>query len=118
MDYEVSEEDHKKIIEFSLLHNKKLNLEQKLKLLKHEKNLLNDAQDEIIISLNTPLFHIGECFMKLTDEELELELKDKSEKLDTEIEKLTNSLQENIKESSNLKAQLYNKFGNRINLDS
>ncbi|EAN31461.2 Prefoldin subunit family protein [Theileria parva strain Muguga] len=118
MDYEVSEEDHRKIIEFSLLHHKKLGLEQRLKLLKHERNLLTDAQDEATISLETPLYHLGECFMRVGEEELELELRERSERLDSEIEKLTLSLEENVKESSQLKSQLYNKFGNRINLDS
>ncbi|UKK02431.2 hypothetical protein MACK_002524 [Theileria orientalis] len=116
--YEVNVEDQEKIVNFSLLYNRKLRLQQKLELLKQEQTYLSDAQEECMIALETPLFKIGDCFLKLEDTQLEEELNKRKDLLEAQLNKLTDELQQTETESNALKSYLYSKFGNRINLEA
>lgn len=59
LDYDISEEDQKSIIEFSTLFNKKAQAETKLKVLKEQVQNLTDAQEELLINMDTPYLQIG-----------------------------------------------------------
>ncbi|AFZ80901.1 prefoldin subunit, putative [Theileria equi strain WA] len=118
IDYEITEEDQTKITTFSLMHDKRLKLEQQLEVLNNQTGLISDAQDELLINMETPLYKIGDCFMKLTEQELESELEKVKEGLQEEADKTKERIETCKKECDSLKASLYAKFGSRINLEA
>ncbi|KAK1932637.1 KE2 family protein [Babesia divergens] len=118
LDYEISEEDQKSIIEFSTLFNKKAQAETKLKVLKEQVQNLTDAQEELLINMDTPYLQIGDCFLRVDENELDGHLESKKEEFADEITRLEQSLEEYTSKTTELKAMLYAKFGNRINLEA
>lgn len=59
LDYEISEDDQNRIIEFSKLFNKKAQAETQLKVLKEQVQNLTDAQEELMINMDTSYLQIG-----------------------------------------------------------
>ncbi|KAK2196936.1 hypothetical protein BdWA1_002185 [Babesia duncani] len=62
VDYEILKEDQDRIVKFSTLYNAKLKTEKQYELLKDHLSSIRDAQDEILINLDTPLLKIGKNF--------------------------------------------------------
>lgn len=62
-------------------------------------------------------FRTGDCFLRVEEKELEGHLESK-EAFIREIEQLERSLEEYVTKTTELKAMLYAKFGNRINLEA
>ncbi|KAK1444949.1 prefoldin 4 like protein [Babesia gibsoni] len=118
LDYEIGEEDQNKIVEFSKLHNKKNQIETQLKILKQHVQSLSDAQEELLINMDTPYLKIGDCFLRMDETDLEQHLSTQKDKVTEEILKLEQECEEYVNKTTELKGILYAKFGNRINLET
>lgn len=118
LDYEIGEEDQNKIVEFSKLHNKKNQIETQLKILKQHVQSLSDAQEELLINMDTPYLKIGDCFLRMDETDLEQHLSTQKDKVTEEILKLEQECEEYVNKTTELKGILYTKFGNRINLET
>uniref|UniRef100_A0A1E1X0Z5 Prefoldin subunit 4 n=1 Tax=Amblyomma aureolatum TaxID=187763 RepID=A0A1E1X0Z5_9ACAR len=118
VDYEIAEEDQQKIVEFSLLFNQKNQAESQLKSLKEQLQNLNDAQEELMINMDTPYLQIGDCFIRVDEAELDEHLEGKKKETAEEISQLEDAVETHAEKAKTLKALLYAKFGNRINLEA
>ncbi|EDO07852.1 Prefoldin subunit family protein [Babesia bovis T2Bo] len=117
VDYEISEEDQNNIVQFSKVFNERNQAEKRLKTLKEQVQNLTDAEEELMITMDTPYLKIGDCFLRFEESELGSHLEQQKDESNAEIEKLESSLQELTAKSTELKAMLYAKLGNRINLE-
>ncbi|GFE52932.1 KE2 family protein [Babesia ovis] len=117
VDYEISEEDQSNIVQFSRVFNKKNQTETQLKILKEQVQNLNDAEEEVMINMDTSYLKIGDCFLRVEEAELSNYLDKQKNEIAEEIDKLEGSLEELTKKATELKAMLYAKLGNRINLE-
>ncbi|GIX61816.1 prefoldin subunit 4 [Babesia caballi] len=118
VDYEISEEDQSKIVEFSRVFNQKAQAETRLKGLKEQVQNFNDAQEELMINMDTPYLKIGDCFLKVEEAELDGYLEEQKKVVADEISQLEETIDAHKAKASELKAMLYAKFGNRINLEA
>ncbi|GBE59389.1 prefoldin subunit [Babesia ovata] len=118
VDYEISEDDQNRIVEFSTVFNKKTQAETRLKALKEQVQNLNDAQEELMINMDTSYLKIGDCFLRLEEAELDEHLETQKKEATDEIKQLEKEVYEHTAKTAELKAMLYAKFGNRINLEA
>ncbi|CDR96557.1 KE2 family protein, putative [Babesia bigemina] len=118
VDYEISEDDQSRIVEFSTVFNKKNMAETRLKALKEQVQNIDDAQEELMINMDTPYLKIGDCFLRLEESELDEHLEAEKKEATDEIRQLEQEIDEHIARTAELKAMLYAKFGNRINLEA
>ncbi|KAI9311539.1 Prefoldin subunit 4 [Dichotomocladium elegans] len=118
-DVEVSWGDQKKINEFSKLNAKIDDLEEQYAKLKQEKEYLDDVAMELeLADEDEPIRHkIGDAFVHVpVSEALERVAKD-GETLDLRLETLKSDIDSVQAKMSDLKKDLYAKFGNSINLE-
>ncbi|XP_071038181.1 prefoldin subunit 4 [Parasteatoda tepidariorum] len=118
-DLHVSFEDQQKINKFAR-HNSRLDdIMDELKAKENELQALEDAESELLMCADeekTP-FRIGDVFVFVTMDQAQEMLADKKESISEEA-KVLKEQQESIKQTmSDLKVQLYAKFGNNINLE-
>jgi len=116
---QITHEDQKMINAFANKNAKHNELKTAVTNKKKELQNLEDAADEMILldDEGTVPVHVGETFMNLSMDEAQEHVESCKDdiqkavtKLDTEIEHYKNELKE-------LKAKLYAKFGNNINLE-
>ncbi|KAI8145646.1 putative GIM3-Gim complex component [Fennellomyces sp. T-0311] len=118
-DVEVSWVDQQKINEFSKLNAKIDNLEEEHEKMKQEKEYLDDVSMELeLADEDEAIRHkVGDAFVHIpVSEALERVAKD-SEKLDLKLEELQSEIDSVKGKMTELKAALYAKFGNSINLE-
>ncbi|ORM41084.1 Prefoldin subunit 4 [Babesia sp. Xinjiang] len=118
VDYEISEEDQSNIVEFSKTFNKKNQAETRLKNLKEQIQNLNDAEEELMINMDTPYLNLGDCFLRVEEPQLTSYLEEQKNTITEEIKELEDTVDTLTSKSSELKALLYAKLGNRINLEA
>lgn len=135
-DDEVTIDDQKSINRFARLNAKEEDLDEMLKSLKRDLDNVKEATDELMLAddddegdddglasdqavrdLSNIHFRIGEGFIAVGKEEAEALLEAKQKDLDAEVAELEARIAPMKEEMSNIKASLYAKFGNNINLD-
>ncbi|SCU87177.1 LADA_0E02476g1_1 [Lachancea dasiensis] len=112
-------EDQQKINEFSKLIMRKDSVTQELELLKQEKSYLDDVSLEIeLIDEDEQIqYKIGETFVFMKQGEVVAQLEKDGELLDAKIDQLEESESGIDSRIGELKAGLYAKFGDNINLE-
>lgn len=123
---EVTKEDQTNINSFSKLYLKKQELEGLIKLKKELSVQNEDAITEIEMNGDDEIVptRFGVCFINISSTQqshvgrhaLDF-LEGDQAKLKAEIKELVDSHEDTLKRMSKLKATLYGKFGNSINLD-
>lgn len=80
---------------------------------------INEAIDELVILDESELvpFQFGEVFTHLSVQDANLELEKNKKSIEDEISALEDKVKSTKKLLSDLKTQLYAKFGNKINLE-
>lgn len=118
-DVHISYEDQSKINKFAINNTKLHDFQDDLVEKRKELTNLNEAIDELVIldESETIPFQYGEIFTHLSVEEANQELERSKKLIEDEISSLENRVSSTKKILSDLKTQLYAKFGNKINLE-
>ncbi|XP_077467824.1 prefoldin subunit 4 [Stigmatopora argus] len=120
-DVNVTFEDQQKINKFARSTNQMTELKKEIELKKKSLQNLQDAADDIMMfdddSLLVP-YQIGDVFISHTQEETQEMLEAAKEELELEVKKLEERVSAIQQLLSELKVQLYAKFGNNINLEA
>ncbi|RQM07650.1 hypothetical protein DH86_00001672, partial [Scytalidium sp. 3C] len=117
---EVRREDQDKINKFSRLHQRETALEEELKLKIKEKEDLDDVSNELELADEDDLipYQIGDSFMSLPLSEVQELLSASTERIEEDVSALEEKLNTIREEMSQLKVQLYARFGRSINLET
>ncbi|XP_067651560.1 prefoldin subunit 4-like isoform X2 [Haliotis asinina] len=120
-DAQVTFEDQQKINKFAR-HNAKLqDIKEELTTKKKDLQNLEDAADELMLQDEEDgaiPYQIGEVFVSSTVEEANEMIEKAKESTQKAIEELEERAETHKKVLSDLKVQLYAKFGNNINLEA
>ncbi|CAI4712775.1 BAK_1a_G0044910.mRNA.1.CDS.1 [Saccharomyces cerevisiae] len=116
---QVTFEDQQKINEFSKLIMRKDAIAQELSLLREEKEYLDDVSLEIeLIDEDEPVqYKVGDLFIFMKQSKVTAQLEKDAERLDNKIETLEDKQRDIDSRLDALKATLYAKFGDNINLE-
>jgi prefoldin subunit 4 len=119
-DTEVRREDQEKINRFSRLHQRETVLEEKLKGKQKDKEDLEEISTELELADEDELvpYKIGDSFVHLPLEEAQTLLASSTERIDSEVAKLEETLSDLRDEMQQLKVALYARFGRSINLET
>lgn len=118
-DVYITYDDQQKINRFARLNAKLEDYKEELKLKQNELTNLEDACDELLFledDIKIP-YYIGEVFVHQDIEKTQKSLENAKEKKKAEITGLENKCTELKSTMSELKTQLYAKFGSHINLE-
>ncbi|NXT20652.1 PFD4 protein, partial [Syrrhaptes paradoxus] len=121
-DVNVTFEDQQKINKFARNTSRITELKEEIELKKKQLQNLEDACDDIMMlddsdSLLIP-YQIGDVFISHSQEETQEMLEEAKKSLQEEIEALESRVESIQRVLSDLKVQLYAKFGNNINLEA
>ncbi|NWI08099.1 PFD4 protein, partial [Crypturellus soui] len=121
-DVNVTFEDQQKINKFARNTSRITELKEEIEVKKKQLQNLEDASDDIMMlddgdSLLIP-YQIGDVFISHSQEETEGMLEEAKKNLQEEIEGLESRVESIQRVLSDLKVQLYAKFGNNINLEA
>ncbi|NWU61186.1 PFD4 protein, partial [Pterocles burchelli] len=121
-DVNVTFEDQQKINKFARNTSRITELKEEIELKKKQLQNLEDACDDIMMlddsdSLLIP-YQIGDVFISHSQEETQEMLEEEKKSLQEEIEALESRVESIQRVLSDLKVQLYAKFGNNINLEA
>ncbi|CDS11554.1 hypothetical protein LRAMOSA03817 [Lichtheimia ramosa] len=118
-DVEVSWADQQRINEFSKLNAKIDDLEEKYEKLKQEKEYLDDVSMELeLADEDEPIRHkIGDAFVHIPVSEALERVAKENEQLDLKLEAVKSDIDSVQSKMSDLKKDLYAKFGSSINLE-
>ncbi|CAI4786163.1 CBM_collapsed_G0048590.mRNA.1.CDS.1 [Saccharomyces cerevisiae] len=116
---QVTFEDQQKINEFSKLIMRKDAIAQELSLQREEKEYLDDVSLEIeLIDEDEPVqYKVGDLFIFMKQGKVTAQLEKDAERLDNKIETLEDKQRDIDSRLDALKAILYAKFGDNINLE-
>ncbi|AJT08330.1 Gim3p [Saccharomyces cerevisiae YJM1248] len=116
---QVTFEDQQKINEFSKLIMRKDAIAQELSLQREEKEYLDDVSLEIeLIDEDEPVqYKVGDLFIFMKQGKVTAQLEKDAERLDNKIETLEDKQRDIDSRLDALKATLYAKFGDNINLE-
>ncbi|KAF9236342.1 Prefoldin subunit 4 [Melanogaster broomeanus] len=116
---EVTWEDQQRINTFSKLNTRLRGIEDRLELLKQEKDALDDIATELELTDEdaTVLYKIGESFLHLPQPRAMKRLEKDQAEIITQVSALTATAEDCEKGMKELKVVLYAKFGRAINLD-
>lgn len=116
---QVTFEDQQKINEFSKLIMRKDAIAQELSLQREEKEYLDDVSLEIeLIDEDEPVqYKVGDLFIFMKQSKVTAQLEKDAERLDNKIEALEDKQRDIDSRLDALKAILYAKFGDNINLE-
>ncbi|KAK4040333.1 Prefoldin subunit-domain-containing protein [Parachaetomium inaequale] len=117
---EVRREDQDKINKFSRLHQHELSIEEELKGKNKEKEELDDitAELELADEDDTVPYKIGDAFFHLPLPQAQEMLELSTARLDEEIGELEDKMGTIREEMTQLKVELYARFGKTINLET
>ena len=117
-DVDIKYEDQIKINEFSKLYQKRNEVNQELTKLEEAVKKIQDCLSELEMTIEDQIdYQFAECFIATSTDEAKSLTENRFNEL-TEQMKLQSSLRGFItKRLGELKAQLYAKFGNNINLE-
>ncbi|NXN75806.1 PFD4 protein, partial [Himantopus himantopus] len=121
-DVNVTFEDQQKINKFARNTSRITELKEEIEVKKKQLQNLEDACDDIMMlddgdSLLIP-YQIGDVFISHSQEETQEMLEEAKKGLQEEIEALESRVESIQRVLSDLKVQLYAKFGNNINLEA
>uniref|UniRef100_A0A4W3JK10 Prefoldin subunit 4 n=1 Tax=Callorhinchus milii TaxID=7868 RepID=A0A4W3JK10_CALMI len=120
-DVNVTFEDQQKINKFARNNNRLIELKEEIEVKKKQLQNLEDASDDILMldedSLLVP-YQIGEVFISHSQDETQEMLEAAKQCLQDEIQSLQSRVEAIQQVLSDLKVQLYAKFGNNINLEA
>ncbi|XP_018090435.1 prefoldin subunit 4 [Xenopus laevis] len=119
-DVNVTLEDQQKINIFARNTNRATELKDEIEVKKKQLQNLEDACEEIMMledSLLVP-YQIGDVFISHSQEETQEMLEAAKKQMEEEIECLQSRVESIHQVLSDLKVQLYAKFGNNINLEA
>lgn len=116
---EVLWEDQQKINQFSSYINQKDSLSDQLKSLETEKEYIDDLalEIELLDEEEKIQYKIGDSFVFVSVSRAIEMIEKENEALDSKIESLSEKISDIDSELALLKAHLYGKFGNNINLE-
>nr|CAG4652332.1 EOG090X0JBP [Triops cancriformis] len=120
-DIHITLEDQQKINKFARQNAKWEELKEELKKKENEIKNLEDAADELILTEDESSlipYMAGEVFVNLSLEETQARLEEAKTKLKAEVGSLNDECEKVKSVMSDLKTQLYAKFGNSINLEA
>ncbi|KAJ9138716.1 hypothetical protein NKR23_g8422 [Pleurostoma richardsiae] len=117
---EVRREDQDKINKFSRLHQRELNIEEELKSKNKEKEELDDVTTELELADEdeTVPYKIGDAFFHVMAAQAQEMLGLSTSVIEESIEELENKLGSIREEMTQLKVELYARFGRSINLET
>ncbi|KAK4102022.1 Prefoldin, subunit 4 [Parathielavia hyrcaniae] len=117
---EVRREDQDKINKFSRLHQHELSIEEELKMKNKEKEELDDITTELELAdeEDTVPYKIGDAFFHIPLPQAQELLGLSTTKLDEEVEALEDKLGTIRGEMTQIKVELYARFGKAINLET
>jgi len=113
-------EDQQKINHFARLNNRLDELREDIKAKNNEIQTLKDASDDLMMlddDEKVP-YQIGEVFVTMTQDDVQDTLEAQKEIFEGEVTKLEEKSEDIKSQMSDLKTQLYAKFGNAINLEA
>lgn len=111
-------EDQENINAFSRLNMLAKELRAKIEVAKRSIEDSEEAGNEIMLmDDDTVPFLIGECFVRISQEEAERRLEELSDEAKEELGGLEKRLQEVTEEMGRLKESLYERFGDSIHLE-
>ncbi|KAK3297871.1 Prefoldin subunit-domain-containing protein [Chaetomium fimeti] len=117
---EVRREDQDKINKFSRLHQHELSIEEELKTKNKEKEELDDITNELELADedDTVPYKIGDAFFHLPLPQAQEMLEQSTTRLDEEIGELEDKMGTIREQMTQLKVDLYARFGKTINLET
>ncbi|PSS13348.1 hypothetical protein M430DRAFT_21254 [Amorphotheca resinae ATCC 22711] len=117
---EVRREDQDKINKFSRLHQREIVLEEELKAKHKEKEDLDDVSNELELADEEDMipYKIGDSFISLPLPEAQEMLSTSTSRIEEEVSAVEEKLAAVREEMSQLKVQLYARFGRSINLET
>ncbi|XP_074867603.1 prefoldin subunit 4 isoform X2 [Carettochelys insculpta] len=121
-DVNVTFEDQQKINKFARNTSRITELKEEIEVKKKQLQNLEDACDDIMMiddddSILIP-YQIGDVFISHSQDETQEMLEEAKKNLQEEIEALESRVESIQRVLSDLKVQLYAKFGNNINLEA
>ena len=120
VDVEVRKVDQEAINEFGRLNNRVSELRDELKLVEKELTAYEDAEEEVmLIDEGTEALKLtmGDCFLDVEEEDIETELERLKEIAQGKKDKYESEISTCESRQSELKSQLYGRFGKTINLE-
>ncbi|KAH8667931.1 prefoldin subunit 4 [Tricladium varicosporioides] len=117
---EVRREDQDKINRFSRLHQREIIIEDELKAKHKEKEDLEDVSNELELADEDDKipYKIGDGFVSLPLSEVQERLTATTEQIEEEVTALEEKLTTIREEQTQLKVELYARFGRSINLET
>ncbi|KAK4236715.1 Prefoldin subunit-domain-containing protein [Achaetomium macrosporum] len=117
---EVRREDQDKINKFSRLHQHELSIVEELKAKNKEKEELDDITTELELAdeVETVPYKIGDAFFHVSLELAQEMLGISTARIEEEIGTLEDKLENIREEMTQLKVELYARFGKTINLET
>ncbi|CAK7237457.1 hypothetical protein SCUCBS95973_009966 [Sporothrix curviconia] len=117
---EVRREDQAKINKFSRLHQRELNLEEQLKALNKEKEEMDDISTELeLVDEDDKVpYKIGDAFFQVKATKALKMVEVSSSKMEKEIGLLEDKMRSVREDMTQLKVDLYARFGRSINLET
>ncbi|XP_067135529.1 prefoldin subunit 4 [Centruroides vittatus] len=118
-DIQVTYEDQQKINKFARQNARLEDLSDELKLKQKELQNLEDAKDELLMldENDTVPYMLGEVFVNLEQSQTEEMLNKTEESINAEMANIQANCEAIKQTMSELKVQLYAKFGSNINLE-
>ncbi|XP_046842671.1 prefoldin subunit 4-like [Xenia sp. Carnegie-2017] len=116
---EITLEDQKQINTFAKRNTTLDELKEEMRKTKESLQNMEDASDELLM-IDEPVvsYKVGEVFFQMNCNEVEEHLEETKSALQEEIRSLEEQISDNQGLVSSLKAKLYGKFGNNINLEA
>ncbi|WQF82459.1 Putative prefoldin beta [Colletotrichum destructivum] len=117
---EVRREDQDKINKFSRLHQRELIIEEELRNKSKEKEELDDLSTELELTDEdeTVPYKIGDAYFHVLQPQAIEMLEQASTKIEEDVEGLESKLETIKEEMTQLKVELYARFGKSINLET
>ncbi|CZR69648.1 probable Gim complex component GIM3 [Phialocephala subalpina] len=117
---EVRREDQDKINKFSRLHQREIALEDELKAKHKEKEDLDDVSNELELADEDDKipYKIGDSFISLPLPEVQELLSTNTSQIEEDVAAVEEKLNTIREEMTELKVQLYARFGRSINLET
>lgn len=117
---EVRREDQDKINKFSRLHQKELKIQEALDVKNKEKEELDDITTELELADEDDLvpYKIGDAFFHVSLEQAQEMLATSTSNIEEEVSALEDKMGTVKDEMTQLKVELYARFGRSINLET
>jgi len=118
-DSSVSKEDAIKIARFSTYNSRRRMLQADLLSVQKDMEDITDAKEELEVCIDddAALLMVGDVFLKTDDDEIEQFAEMKEQELQDQVEQIQGELNKVLEQTAELKEDLKEKFGDKINLE-